>query len=131
MMHSAWRRGNASIFKIVKNAPIFSIPTARNSTPRLVVLNVSRLAISSRFFHISPAAEHNGMAAAASEQRPLDAGDRTLPEAVPILSKFHELADHQLVHPNIIRAITEGMGHHTMTEVQKLTIRESLKGGDM
>jgi ATP-dependent RNA helicase MSS116, mitochondrial len=36
-----------------------------------------------------------------------------------------------LVHPNLLKAITEGMGYDTMTPVQAKTIRPSLNGTDM
>jgi len=39
--------------------------------------------------------------------------------------------DHDLVHPNVVEEITKGMGHHTMTEVQTLTINHGLQGTDM
>jgi ATP-dependent RNA helicase MSS116 len=48
-----------------------------------------------------------------------------------MISKFDELIEHDLVHPNIVKAITEGMGHHTMTQVQTLTINKALGGTDM
>jgi superfamily II DNA/RNA helicase len=43
---------------------------------------------------------------------------------------FQELADSGLVHPAIIREITHGMGHQTMTPVQRLSISQILKGTD-
>jgi ATP-dependent RNA helicase MSS116 len=87
----------------------------------LVTRNISRPLIAPRFFHVS-ATEYN--AAPLTQEQP------SLNE-VPILTKFQELVDHQLVHPTVVRNITLGMGHHTMTEVQKLTIREIMKGGDV
>lgn len=50
---------------------------------------------------------------------------------VEIITKFQDLADKGLVHPNIIKEITGTMGHHTMTDVQTLTIAETLKGTDV
>jgi ATP-dependent RNA helicase MSS116 len=47
------------------------------------------------------------------------------------IKKFQQLIDHNLVHPNIVTAITEGMGHETMTDVQTLTINQGLQGTDM
>ncbi|KAK2739680.1 hypothetical protein FQN57_006514 [Myotisia sp. PD_48] len=46
------------------------------------------------------------------------------------ITKFAELAEQNLVDPKLISAITK-MGITTMTEVQSLTINESLKGTDM
>jgi ATP-dependent RNA helicase MSS116 len=53
-----------------------------------------------------------------------EAGDREI-------TKFDELIQHNLVHPNVVNAITRGMGHHTMTKVQTMTINQALKGEDM
>lgn len=47
------------------------------------------------------------------------------------VDKFHDLIEHDLVHPNVVTAITKGMGHHTMTQVQSLTINKALQGTDM
>ena len=52
-------------------------------------------------------------------------------EEVEIITKFQDLADKGHVHPTIIKQITETMGHHTMTDVQSLTIDETLKGTDV
>jgi ATP-dependent RNA helicase MSS116 len=49
----------------------------------------------------------------------------------PTITKFQELLDHDLVHPNIVNAITQGMGHETMTDVQSMTINQALQGTDM
>ena len=51
-------------------------------------------------------------------------------EAVKV-DRFDQLIEHDLVHSNVVRAITEGMGHHTMTQVQSLTINEALQGTDL
>ena len=45
--------------------------------------------------------------------------------------KFKELAEHGMVCPTVVDTITNEMGLETMTEVQSLTISESLKGRDM
>lgn len=46
-------------------------------------------------------------------------------------TKFQELLDRGLVNEAIIKPITEGMGHSTMTPVQMMTINETLKGIDV
>ncbi|OKL56007.1 hypothetical protein UA08_08675 [Talaromyces atroroseus] len=46
------------------------------------------------------------------------------------IDQFNELAVQGLVHPRIIHAITEKMGIHTMTDVQRLTIPHSIQGVD-
>lgn len=52
-------------------------------------------------------------------------------ESVREVTKFQELVDHGMVHRNVIDSITKGLGHHTMTEVQKMTINAALLGTDM
>lgn len=47
------------------------------------------------------------------------------------ITRFQELVDQQLVDENIIRPITEDMKITTMTQVQSLTINETLKGVDV
>lgn len=64
----------------------------------------------------------------------LDPKDDITPRSndeVEIITKFQDLADKGLVNPAIIDEITKGMGHHTMTDVQSLTIDETLKGTDV
>ena len=46
------------------------------------------------------------------------------------ITRFDELLQRNLVHPSIVRALTEDMKLETMTDVQSLTINESLKGVD-
>lgn len=66
----------------------------------------------------------------AERQRYDDNGDAPQQE-VQEVTKFQQLIDRNLVHPNVVTAITEGMGHETMTDVQTLTINQGLQGTDM
>ncbi len=47
------------------------------------------------------------------------------------ITKFQELADRNLVHKNVVETIVSGMKIETMTEVQSMTINETLKGADV
>ncbi|OXV11375.1 hypothetical protein Egran_00862 [Elaphomyces granulatus] len=47
------------------------------------------------------------------------------------ITQFQELATRQLVNPKIIQNITKKMNINTMTEVQSLTIHETLEGDDL
>ncbi|EAU34306.1 conserved hypothetical protein [Aspergillus terreus NIH2624] len=49
----------------------------------------------------------------------------------PVPTRFAELADQGLVHPRIIRTITAEKNIKTMTEVQSMTINETLSGRDV
>ncbi|KAL5338484.1 P-loop containing nucleoside triphosphate hydrolase protein [Aspergillus crustosus] len=86
-----------------------SIPTVSNAPKSL--LNAPSI----RFFSEAGLATENG-----AEQQQVDR-----------LSRFQDLADNSLVHPKLIDTITRKMRLETMTDVQSLTIRESVKGVDM
>lgn len=47
------------------------------------------------------------------------------------ITRFKDLETHNIVHPNIVRALTEHMGLETMTEVQTRTLNEAIKGVDV
>ncbi len=47
------------------------------------------------------------------------------------VTKFEDLASRGLVCQTVVETITKDMGLHTMTQVQSLTLNESLKGIDM
>jgi ATP-dependent RNA helicase MSS116 len=47
------------------------------------------------------------------------------------ITQFQELATRQLVNPKIIQNITKKMNINTMTEIQSLTIHETLEGDDL
>lgn len=49
----------------------------------------------------------------------------------PPLTKFQDLQDQGVIHRNIVRNMTEGMGLETMTEVQSKTINSAIKGTDI
>jgi ATP-dependent RNA helicase MSS116 len=64
-------------------------------------------------------------------QRFADDGSIEQPEQFKEITKFQELLEQDMVHPNVVDEITKGMGHHTMTEVQTMTINQGLQGTDM
>ena len=47
------------------------------------------------------------------------------------VTRFKELVDRGMVCQTVVNTITKDMGLETMTQVQSLTISESLKGQDM
>ena len=59
--------------------------------------------------------------------------DPQIKEAVKLgpVTKFKELAEREMVCQTVVDTITQGMGLETMTQVQSLTITQSLKGKDM
>lgn len=75
---------------------------------------------------------------AGAAQKDYADGDNHVASAAPAatpkqmdVTKFQELIDHNMVHPNVVEEITRKMGHHTMTEVQSMTINQGLQGTDM
>jgi superfamily II DNA/RNA helicase len=75
--------------------------------------------------------------AAAAASIPQEAREETreeasedAPAADRVITKFSELSELGLVSPKVIDAITN-MGITTMTEVQTLTINQTLKGADV
>jgi ATP-dependent RNA helicase MSS116 len=127
-MFNACRRGPASISRVVRTASTIFTPVVRSSGITLLTRNVSRPAITSRYLTVSSGNRWGG---AAHARQLRDEDDlKTTEHEGPTYTKFQELADQGLVHPAIIREITHGMGHETMTPVQTMTINESLKGRD-
>ena len=47
------------------------------------------------------------------------------------LTHFQQLADHGLVQPEVIDTLTQRMNIKVMTDVQRLTINETLDGTDV
>ncbi len=47
------------------------------------------------------------------------------------VTRFEDLAERGMVCQNVVNTITKEMGLETMTQVQSMTINESLKGQDM
>lgn len=48
-----------------------------------------------------------------------------------VITQFQELADRELIHANVVEALTRDMGLSSMTEVQSATINQALTGKDM
>lgn len=63
-------------------------------------------------------------AAAAAEPAPASSEE-------PLITKFRELQERNLVHSNVTKALLRDMNLENMTEVQSATITEALKGIDM
>ncbi|KAJ8606152.1 hypothetical protein MRB53_041159 [Persea americana] len=116
-MRSALQRSSQSLLRA-------AITANRNiARPRYIINNISPsfASLSSRQLHSTPRRLQQEVVA--EENRPSTDG--------PVVTKFKDLADLNMVHPNIIRSITEGMGLETMTDVQTQTINAALKGKDI
>jgi ATP-dependent RNA helicase MSS116 len=124
-MFNACRRGPASISRIFRaGSNSLRIQSTRPSTLSLISKSTTKPTIESRWLHVSSQlrqfAASQEQAAGESEQEP-----------VQKLTTFQELIDNNLVHPNVVNEIIKSMGHHTMTQVQAMTIKEGLNGDDM
>jgi hypothetical protein len=80
-----------------------------------------------RALHFSPTSKHAAAYSAASAE-PIEESPGTQHDRI---TQFQELADRQLVDGQIIHTITKRMNIATMTDVQSLTIHETLKGNDV
>lgn len=65
-----------------------------------------------------------------AEEPPSDAHINRAINYGPV-TKFQELSERGMVCPTVVDTITKGMGLETMTQVQSLTINETLKGIDV
>ena len=69
---------------------------------------------------------------AQNSARPYETTSHSNPSTIKSpLTKFQELADQKLVCKTVIDTITNDMNIETMTEVQSMTIKETLKGIDV
>ncbi|KAE8452683.1 hypothetical protein EG329_013942 [Mollisiaceae sp. DMI_Dod_QoI] len=129
-MFNACKRGPASITRAITSAaPSIRIPTTRLSSLSLSNRTSTRLPSEARWLHLSSALRNQSAArfSERSDEETQGAGKTPWKE----VTKFHELVDHNMVHPNVVDMITKGMGHHTMTEVQTMTINQGLLGTDI
>ncbi|KAK5705644.1 hypothetical protein LTR17_021510 [Elasticomyces elasticus] len=95
---------------------------ARNTSLQCHTLRIARpSALLSRSYHQTSLLRQNA------------AATRTAEDDAPsgVLTRFEELETHGIVHPNVVRTLTQSMGMESMTEVQQATINEALKGTDI
>lgn len=125
-MFNACRRGPTSLSRVLRAGSTLHLQSARPSTLSLITQSATKPSIESRWVHV------------ASQLRQQATGAQSVPrESVQnqqqnvAVTKFQELIDYNLVHPNVVNEITRGMGLHTMTEVQSKTINQALRGDDM
>jgi ATP-dependent RNA helicase MSS116 len=126
-MFYASRRGPATLSRVFRaTSTNHSIPFTRPSTLSLSLQSITKPSIESRWLHVSSQLRNR----AAEAGRPT--GERPEGTHVPVeVTKFDELIEHKLVHPNVVNEITRRMGHHTMTQVQSMSINQALQGDDM
>jgi hypothetical protein len=128
-MFNAFKRGPASIHTLALKAS-FSLTVISRSSPFLLAAQTaSRSAITSRHLQTSASFRREAEDFATEPEDPRETGTKR--GDGPLLTQFQELADQGFVHPNVIKQITDVMGHKTMTPVQTMTINETLRGTDV
>ena len=65
-----------------------------------------------------------------SQRPPSDSQINAATKHGPV-TKFQQLADRGMVSPTVVKTLTQDMRLETMTQVQSLTINETLKGIDV
>ncbi|KAF4630970.1 hypothetical protein G7Y89_g7166 [Cudoniella acicularis] len=125
-MFNACRRGPASISRVFRGTTTtIRIPSTRPSILSLAGQKSVKPALEARWLHVSSQLRNQAVAERIQEG---EVGGR---KEHPTITKFDQLLEHDLVHPNIVHSITKGMGHHTMTDVQTMTINQGLQGTDI
>ena len=105
-----------------------SVSTRTLRTPLTHNSSVLRIPLqSARLQNVSFAGFHNS---ATRWQQEAQEAEQSIEEDGPV-TEFKDLATRGLVHPNLIRTITNQMKLTTMTDVQTRTINEALSGVDM
>ena len=66
----------------------------------------------------------------AAAQRSNPEGQSSISNAEPV-TEFHQLGSRDLVHPTVVKTLTDDMHLDKLTQVQTLTINEALKGVDV
>lgn len=128
-MFNVCRRGPASISRALSSAASTTrILSTRPASLSLINQTTTRIPTETRWLHISSALMNQSVGYRTEEREEENLGFKHQPREV---TKFQELMDHGMVHPNVVETITKGMGHHTMTEVQTMTINQGLLGTDM
>ncbi|MCJ1249309.1 hypothetical protein MMC30_006532 [Trapelia coarctata] len=147
-MLNALRRGPTSVTRslIALSTPVHC---TRHIPYRLSANTRSRLHPTplNRSFHSIPQWRRQAAAAVEAEQEELldedelEAEDLShdhdpathagRPQKGGLVTKFQELADQRLVSKTLVKTLTEDMKLETMTQVQSMTINETLKGIDV
>lgn len=140
------RRGPASAAASIFSSSLRS-QCARNARPRCAQQHNPQIAhsLTVRSFGATPSWRRSAATNAAyedeaiegdieqevyAEEPPSDAQIKRATNHGPV-TKFAELAERGMVCQTVVDTITQDMGLETMTQVQSLTINESLKGIDM
>ena len=126
-MLGAVRQGHV-LARVLRTCSARSISQITRRPAKWQQLSSSRISpLATRTFHSSPSWKKPSLAEAEAESAEQEEQPR---ESNGLITEFQDLADRGLVSEKIIKSITQKMGLKTMTEVQSMTINETLKGSD-
>ena len=129
-MFNALRRGPTSIAQLTRLPSSIprSIPRIQQSLRCYGNPNIVARAFSSK----APLRQHAAarVVEAEIEQTPSDNPTKEAIRHGPV-TQFQELSDRSMVCDTLVKTITRNMGLETMTQVQSMTINETLKGIDV
>lgn len=119
-MLSAVRRCSASIPRAFAAGALASRSSISRITPQV-----------SRLTKLTQGTQLRGFQHVARWQSQSALAEDSQDGAEGLITQFQELADRDLIHANVIEALTRDMGLTDMTEVQSATINQALTGSDM
>ncbi|KAL8660216.1 MAG: hypothetical protein Q9226_000018 [Calogaya cf. arnoldii] len=132
LMFNASRRGSASLAKLARSP--YSTRCLRFILPRPLTSETPRILpnLSACNFSTSHAIRQPAAQAAAIIENEIDheGTAQGQPRHGPV-TRFIELQERGMVCPTVVKTLVEDMKLETMTQVQSLTINETLKGGDV
>lgn len=139
-MFNAARRGPASIARLVQLSssvpkcalspcPWSRYPLERGSSPVIAVRSLSS-AIRYQQRASPRAIEEEIQEEVNAPEPPSESAIREATQHGPV-TRFQGLSDRKMVCDTLVKTITRDMGLETMTQVQSMTINETLKGIDV
>ncbi|OCK82302.1 DEAD-domain-containing protein [Lepidopterella palustris CBS 459.81] len=141
-MLAALRRCPASLPRTLSSAGfgprvLRSVESAHSAASLRSAISIPNVAVAA--LHLTARLQQNSTAYATRDQYENYGNERQSSPSAEVhksapgglITTFAELEAQGLVHPNIIRTITQDMGMDTMTEVQARTINEALRGSDI
>lgn len=114
------RRAFARCLSLSASSPLNRALQSRTTLQSLRIASQTSYPATTRSIHQSSILRQTAEAYTSTD------ADRDAP-----ITKFADLETRQIIHPNVVRTLTQDMGLETMTEVQAATINEALKGTDV
>lgn len=120
-MRRALQRCSASLPRSLTTSSFNARSSRWLSQPSVAVKALAQPASHPRLFHAASRLRQE----AAAQAEPAEA------EQEGEISRFEDLGRRGIIHENVVENLTGKMGLETMTEVQRRTINEALKGEDI